>query len=584
MHLKILLAALSWLCHSTLAAKQPNILFILTDDQDWHMQSLQHMPLLQKHLVNEGTLYSRHYCTVAICCPSRVNIWTGRAAHNTNVTDVHPPYGGYPKIVREGINDDYLPVWLQNAGYNTYYTGKLWNAHTVENYDAPYARGFNGSDFLLDPFTYRYYNASLTRNGAPPVSYEGQYSPDVTAGKAYAFVEEALSHDKPWFVVHAPIAPHGDVSFDKKLKFDKPYYAERHAHLFKDYQIPREENFNPEHQGGVSWVAKLPRLNDTVVDYQDEYQRARLRSLQAVDESVEALVKLLEARGELENTYIIYTTDNGYHIGQHRMHPGKECGFETDVHIPLVIRGPGVPVGHISEVVTAHTDLASTIVGLAGSTLQNTDGIPIPLTYEGEEKSKTEHVTIEYWGVAIPEGKYGRYGDLVETGDYDIPTGANNTYKAVRVIGGEYNLYYAVWCTNEAELYDLTTDAGELRNLFSAEYASQREGFSIRNRPFHEVITRLDALMMVLKTCKGRACTHPWEILHPKGNVASLTDSLQPRYDSFYVDQPKVSFTKCELGYIKESEGPLDAIPYAQEGAADDPLSFRYQGPFSIWT
>ncbi|RSM02088.1 hypothetical protein CEP52_008241 [Fusarium oligoseptatum] len=129
-----LLACLSSLWREATASRQPNILFILTDDQDWHMESLKHMPLLQKYLINEGTLYSNHYCTVALCCPSRVNLWTGRAAHNTNVTDVWAPYGGYPKIVREGINDNYLPHWLQAAGYNTYYSGKLWNHHTVENY------------------------------------------------------------------------------------------------------------------------------------------------------------------------------------------------------------------------------------------------------------------------------------------------------------------------------------------------------------------------------------------------------------------------------------------------------------------
>ena len=96
------------------------------------MQSLAHMPLVQKYLINEGTLYSRHFCTVALCCPSRVNLWTGRAAHNTvrqltiswarintlqNVTDVWPPYGGYPKIVREGINEDYIFTWMQSLGY-----------------------------------------------------------------------------------------------------------------------------------------------------------------------------------------------------------------------------------------------------------------------------------------------------------------------------------------------------------------------------------------------------------------------------------------------------------------------------------
>lgn len=301
------------------------------------MESMKHMPLLQKHLLNEGTLYSNHYCTVALCCPSRVNLWTGKAAHNTNVTDVWAPFGGYPKVVREGINDDYLPHWMQAAGYNTYYAGKLWNHHTTSNYDSPYAGGFNGSDFLLDPHTYQYRNATMTRNGAPPVNYAGKYSPDVTAEKAYGFLHEALAHDEPFFLVHAPIAPHGTVDLVPDFYSDMPGYDERFAHLFKDYKIPRDENHNPDIQCGVSWVRHLPKLNDTLIEYHDEYQRARLRALQSVDEMVANMVDILEEAGQMENTYIFYTTDNGYHISQHRMHPGKECGFDTDVHIPLIV-------------------------------------------------------------------------------------------------------------------------------------------------------------------------------------------------------------------------------------------------------
>src|ERR1700760_357117 len=165
--------------------------------------------------------------------------------------------GGYPKIVSQGINNNYLPTWLQNAGYNTYYTGKLWNAHSVDNYNAPYVSGFNGSDFLLDPYTYDYFNAYMTRNGAKPDSYKGQYSPDVTAAKAAAFLDEALTHrDRPCFVVHAPVAPHSNFRLEGVVESDAPRYAARHAHLFKDYKIPRNENFNPEKQGGVSWIKR----------------------------------------------------------------------------------------------------------------------------------------------------------------------------------------------------------------------------------------------------------------------------------------------------------------------------------------
>lgn len=151
-------------------------------------------------------------------------------------------------MVREGINENYLPVWMQQAGYNTYYSGKLWNAHNVDNYDKPYVRGFTGSDFLVDPYTYEYYNSSMVRNGAAPASYEGQYSPDIVAQKAYDFLDEAAMHKEPWFLTVAPVAPHSNCHYkcSGELQVDPPKYAERHAHLFNDYIIPRTDNFNPE--------------------------------------------------------------------------------------------------------------------------------------------------------------------------------------------------------------------------------------------------------------------------------------------------------------------------------------------------
>jgi arylsulfatase A-like enzyme len=119
----------------------------------------------------------------------------------------------------------------------------------------------------------------------------------------------------------------------------------------------------------------------------------------------------LEDHGILDNTYIFYTSDNGYHIGQHRLQPGKECAFEEDINIPLIIRGPGVPENATTELVTTHTDLAPTILKLIGEPLRaDFDGAPIPLTKEGLEKEKHtrhEHVNVEYWGFAVEEGDFG---------------------------------------------------------------------------------------------------------------------------------------------------------------------------------
>lgn len=596
-----LLNWLAWAALCTCAlAKQPNILFIITDDQDGHMGSVEHMPLLKKHIIDQGTSYENHFCTIAICCPSRVNLWTGRAAHNTNVTDVGPPYGGYPKIVKEGINDDYLPVWMQAAGYNTYYTGKLWNAHTINNYNQPFVKGYNGSDFLLDPFTYDYWHARMSRNGEAPKDYSGQYSPDVVADKAYGFLEEAIEGDAPFFVTVAPIAPHSNIVANPPSgplnelevlapgpvnKFAIPEYAPRHAHLFKDYKIPRTENFNPEKASGASWVAQLPRLNDTMIDYNDEFQRARLRSLQSVDEMIERLINLLEEKGVLEDTFVFFTTDNGFHASQHRMHPGKECGYDTDIHIPLVIRGPGIAAGATKNIVTSHTDMAPTLMSLAGASRDDFDGSAIPLLedHESTEVSRGEHVNVEFWGIGLPEGKFG----IAEPfGGLSYP---NNTYKALRLVGHNYSLYYSVWCTGEREFYDLHRDPGQMHNFFADPQLAK--DYTIAGRSWQQLIYRLDALLVVLKTCKGNTCVKPWNSHHKNGSVETLTEALNPRFDNYYMKHPKVGFSSCELGYIKEAEGNRERISHAgvqwQTGleapTPEGQQPFQYRGSWSDW-
>jgi len=157
-------------------------------------------------------------------------------------------------------------VWLQDAGYNTYYTGKLFNSHTVKNYDSPFPAGFTGSDFLLDPHTYEYLNATFQRNQDAPVSHEGEYSTDVLAGKAYDFLDEAIAAQSPFFLTIAPVAPHSNVQFQEEwldnnvsvhsIKISPPIPAKRHEHLFHDAVVPRTPNFNPD-KVGKSLVSKV---------------------------------------------------------------------------------------------------------------------------------------------------------------------------------------------------------------------------------------------------------------------------------------------------------------------------------------
>ncbi|EWC47310.1 hypothetical protein DRE_03429 [Drechslerella stenobrocha 248] len=503
-------------------SRKPNIVFIITDDQDIEMSSLDYMPFVKEHLLDKG---------------------------------------GYPKFVSQGFNENWLPVWLQQAGYNTYYTGKLFNFHTVRNYNSPHVKGFTGSDFLLDPFTYNYLSPAFQRDHNPPVIYPGNHTMDITADKAYALLDDALASGNPFFIGVAPVAPHSNVEVDTanpdrpNPRFSAPIPLNRHSHLFPTARVPRTPHFNPEKPSGVSWIAQRPRLNKKLVDHNDHHYRQRLRALQGVDELVDGLFKRLRASGQLDNTYVFYTSDNGFHIGQHRLNPGKECGFEEDIRVPLIVRGPGVAVRDVSKAITTHIDLAPTIFKIAGiPPREDFDGLAIPLrkAAAGSSSSKRhEHVNVEYWGFALEESKLSSEVFL------------NNTYKSLRIIGPNYNLYYSVWCNNEHQLYDLTTDPYQLRNLYPG-YRDYSKTHKILEVPLVTVIGRLDSLLLVLKSCKGSVCVKPWAKLHPDGDVDSLLDSLKPRFDAFYDRQQSVQFDRCEMGYILDAEGPQEALSYTR--------------------
>ncbi|KAK6725346.1 hypothetical protein SNK04_004151 [Fusarium graminearum] len=268
----------------------------------------------------------------------------------------------------------------------------------------------------------------------------------------------------------------------------------------------------------------MPRLNSTVADYLDEFYRMRLRALASVDDMVDDIFAKFEKRDLLDNTYVIYTTDNGYHMGQHRLQAGKTSCYEEDVNIPFMIRGPGVPKGAVMKHPTNHVDLAPTIFDLAGIPLRDDfDGTPMPIK-DQKKPQKHESINVEFWGADdIGEGKYGADSHVF-----------NNTYKSIRIIGSGYNLMYSSWCTNERELYDMHTDPYQMVNLY------QSTGFLLGN-PVEKVTSCLKGLMMVLKRCQGQ----------------HLRDALHSKYDAFYEkDMPQVFFKECVPGFIISKEGP----------------------------
>ncbi|KLT43955.1 putative arylsulfatase precursor [Cutaneotrichosporon oleaginosum] len=545
-------------------ASKPNIVLFITDDQDVGTHTREIMPRTFERLVDHGVNYENFFTPVSLCCPSRVSLLRTQAAHNHNITFVELPHGGWQKFNDYGYVSHTLPDFLQAVGYNTYYVGKYMNDHTVKNCVELPVSGFNASDILVDPYTYDYWRPAFSVNNGPAEIHNGSYSTDLVGEKSLRHLDTALAADEPFFIGIAPIGPHSYMDSSKRessarLYMDTPEWPERHAHMFMDAKVPRTENFNPDEPMGVSWVKTLPKLNESNVEYIDEFYRGRLRSLQSVDELVGQVMDKLEAAGVMENTYVFYTADNGFAMGSHRRQPGKTLGYEDDIKVPLVIRGPGMPEGKTDTVSSyGMVDLSRTFLDLAGAKPDyEDDGTKINLHLgEGNKADRTyekhRHSLSEYWLRGIEEGKF------VEASYRD-----NNTYRTLRVhdeVAGQPVTYsYAVWCTGERELYDLVEDPYQVRNLLAGlndvgPFAAFDAGDVPEDR--QRLLHRLDALTLVLKTCKGESCVEPYGALFPQGRVSTLQQAMNRKYDEFFAALPKVHFDHCMLGFQNRLELP----------------------------
>ncbi|KAH8806191.1 arylsulfatase [Xylogone sp. PMI_703] len=554
MNLFYVLAVLSLLLCNTIigaqqADKRPNIIFILTDDQDVRMHSLSHMPKVQKHLMEEGTTYTRHYASTALCCPARVSILTGLYAHNHLVTDVSGQNGGWKQVLASGLNSNYLPIWLRDGGHRT--TGKLYNGMSKDLVETKTARGWTEAHLLVGGNTYQYYDPPFQHiqgnwdNPAKIKIFHNNYTTEKVAEYAYGYLKEAATHDEPFFQVGKNPGP--------------PVPSRKHNGTRPNATVPRADNFNPVHRSGVNVVWSLDRL-DGKVDMLDHHYECRTEALLSVDDLVEHVIKMLEDQNQLNNTFIIYTSDNGFHLGHHRLGPGKKFAFEEDINVPLIIRGPGVPKNLTTDIVSAHIDLAPTILKMANvSQRADFDGKPIPYTSEDIQREKgsgaDEHTNVEFWTGATFKMN-GLKGRRV------------NSYKSVRLVGTGYDIMYAVQCHNNShELYNMNKDPVQMHNLHPTAPVEpgQKNAYDsgekkLAGYDIKRVLPRLDALFLVLKSCKRSSCSKPWQHLHPEGDVNNLRDAMAKQFDDKYHKLPKLKTRPLNHKFIRYYRCELDSL------------------------
>jgi N-acetylglucosamine-6-sulfatase len=468
---------------------RPNIIFILADDLDY--ASVQQMPEIGTLLVEQGTSFEEAFVSHPVCCPSRATILTGLYDHNHNVLSNGPPDGGFQRFVSEGNEENTIAVRLQEEGsYRTAYFGKYLNGYTGE--DAPVHIPPGWDEWYGELERYEPYDYRINENGQV-VSYGSStedYFTDVLSGQATDFVRRAAPEEQPFFAYVAPIAPHSPAT-----------PAERHEGAFAGEEPPRPPSFDEEDVSDKPTpIRETERISEEEASNIDDYYRKRLESMLAVDEMVASLVGELEAAEELENTYIFFTSDNGWHQGEHRIRSGKNRVYEESARVPLFVRGPGLPTGLKTEKLALNTDFAPTFADLAGVPFP-ADGRSLAPLLRGEDPSSWRSSVLLEKLPREDRSEEGKARDKAKdkaeakaeakTDPGGVPLGGprgNLAYQAVRTKTHKYVEYD----NGERELYDLQNDPYELESLHESADATLLE----------DLKARLDAL----KSCSEEAC------------------------------------------------------------------------------
>ncbi|WP_051242031.1 sulfatase family protein [Azohydromonas australica] len=417
---------------------RPNILFILVDDMDYGI--FQQMPRVKQLITQRGVEFQNHFVSLSICCASRATILRGQFGHNHGVRDNGPPAGGFERFYLRGLESSTVGVWLQSAGYRTALIGKYLNNYP---HKAPGPNHIpQGWDTWLVPNggdEYRQLNYTVNDNGQT-VAYGNapeDHFHDLLTQRANSFLRAAAADppSRPFFLYLSPYLPHG------------PSLApERYLKLFRGLPLPRPPSFN---EADVSdkprWLQRLPLLDDTVIRRIQGFYRRQRQAAQAIDDTVQSVLNTLEATGQLDNTYIVFSSDNGYFHGEHRIPGDKRRAYEESIRVPLLIRGPGIPAGRTVSQLSCNVDLAPTFAAMAGVTPPAfVDGRSLVPLFSGTPPTR--------WRQSL----------LLES---QTPE-ANSIYQSyvgLRTVSGKS---FVLWDYGFGEYYDLRTDPYQLDNQY----------------------------------------------------------------------------------------------------------------------
>ncbi len=425
---------------------RPNVVLILADDLD---RSVFSRSTLDTAWRPEGTSFTNALATTSLCCPSRASIFRGQYAHNTGlVNNINEEPGGGARFFRQsGLEDETLATLLQDGGYETWFGGKYLNGYEDaggwEGYVPP---GWDGWQAYL--------NESTVNRDGTVVSPMDHYT-DWLSGEAVRFIEDRQGSARPFFMQIS--------TWDTHRPWAVP---ERHQSAYQHAKAPRPPSFN---EADVSdkpdWVAEKSALREEEVARFDRRQAARMRSALTLEDLSRSVVSALSRTGQQDDTYVIFTSDNGFHMGLHRVRGAKWTPYTEAHELPFAVRGPGVARGRSFDDLVTNTDIAPTVLDMAGLSAPDwMDGRSFAPFLDGTPP--------EAWRSSVLiEGVRGTY--------YERPA-----YSGVR----REDEVYVEYESGDKEYYDLATDPYQLQNRPEAAPQSMEQNLE------------------ALKDCSGDAC------------------------------------------------------------------------------
>jgi arylsulfatase A-like enzyme len=446
---------------------RPNVVVIETDDQT--LEEMRVLKKTQELLGQRGVTFDNSFVSLSLCCPSRATFLTGQYAHNHGVISNDAPLGGYQKLDHTRT----LPVWLHKAGYRTSFVGKYLNGYRRKQNEVPPGWDDWHAAISLTYFAYKMNdNGHVNWYGSRPVDYQT----DVFTEKARTEIRD-LAGRRPFFLWVSYFAPHvgGPHEYDDPPGFGTTHPAPKYQNAFTGEHLPTPPSFNEVDVSDkpVAIQSRAPLTQDRIAAMREAYQQ-ELEALLSVDDGVEKIVEELRLDGELDNTVIIFTNDNGYFHGEHRIPSGKVLPYEQSIRVPLLIRGPGVPDGIHLKQLASNVDLAPTILDFAHAK-------PVGRVLDGRSLRPLFRDPTSAWDDAV----------LLERLPGTAAPGAAGDQPFAGVRTRRY--LYAEYDNGERELYDLAADPDELH---SVQDDPARAG----------IVAQLSGMLSELRHCRGDGC------------------------------------------------------------------------------